>query len=60
MLDPDIQGRLRALKTEHLAALFDYLLGSESRESGRVRLTEEGSPPSPQTKTPGTGRGASG
>lgn len=59
MLDPDIEGRLRALESEHLAALVDYLLGGEERGASHGWLIGEGRNSPPQTKTPGANRGVS-
>lgn len=59
MLDPDIHGRLRALKSEHLTALFDYLLGDEGRTIGHGWFASDTTTTTPQTKPPGLGRGVS-
>jgi hypothetical protein len=33
MLDPDIQGRLTGLDHDHLTAIFNYMLGTDTRET---------------------------
>jgi hypothetical protein len=35
MPDPDIEGRLKSLRREHLAALLDFMFGERSRAGAR-------------------------
>ena len=58
MLDPDIQGRLESLDREHLAAVFDYMLGNAASDSRESAMRDETVPlHDPETTTPDLGRG---